>query len=110
MTKADVLAGARGKPVPFESDGFKCLLRPLSFGERQDLFAWLQSHRDEPGSALVLQAKLIVSGVCDEAGLPLLEPADVRDFGGPLADELAKEIGRRNGLDGKAAGEPGKAE
>lgn len=110
MTKADVLNGARGKPVEYVStDGFKCLLRPLSFGERRELFDWHQQHSEEPGSAMELQAKFLLLAVCDEQGKPLLEPADLNDFAGPLADEVAKEIARRNGLDGKASAETGKA-
>ncbi len=108
MTKDDVLRAARGKPVPFEFDGFGCLLRPLSYGERQELFAWGREHAQEPGSGLVLQGRLVLMTVCDENGGPLLEPGDLAQFGGLLVDAIAIEVTRRNGIDGQGAGEPGK--
>lgn len=108
MTKADVLAGARGRPVPFEFDGFRCLLRPLSFGERQELFQWSRDHGEEPGSGLALQAKVVAMAVCDEAGNRLLDESDLVGFAVPIAEAVATEVARRNGVDGKAAGEPGK--
>ncbi|VTS03530.1 unnamed protein product [Gemmata massiliana] len=108
MTKDDVLKGARGKPVPFEFDGLTLLLRPLSFGERSELFAWGREHAQEPGSGLALQARLVLFAVCDESGSPILEPADLNQFGVGLVDALAQEIARRNGIDGQGAGEPGK--
>lgn len=108
MTKSDVIAGARGKPVLFEFEGFRCLLRPLSFGERSDLFAWSRAHGEEPGSGLELQTKVALLGVCDEKGAPLLEAADLREFDGRVVEAISSEVARRNGVDGKAAGEPGK--
>lgn len=108
MTKADVLAGAKGKPVPFEFEGFKCLLRPLSFGERSDLFAWSREHGEEPGSGLVLQGKVVLLAVSDENGSPLLDEPDLREIDGRIMEAISTEVARRNGVDGKAAGEPGK--
>lgn len=108
MTKADVLAGARGKPVPFEFEGFGCLLRPLTFGERQELFEWSREHGTEPGSGLTLQAKVVALAVCDAGGNKLLEEADLIGFAVPIAEAIATEVARRNGVEGKAAGEPGK--
>ena len=110
MTRDDVLRGARGKPVPFEFDGFTCLLRPLSYGERQELFAWSRDRGQEPGSGLALQGRLVLMAVCDENGATLLEPGDLNQFGGPLVDALALEVARRNALDGQGAGEPGKGQ
>lgn len=108
MTKADVLAGARGKPVPFEFEGFRCLLRPLSFGERSDLFAWSREYGDKPGSGLELQGKVVLLAVSDEQGVPLLAEPDLRDIDGRIMEAITAEVARRNGVDGKAAGEPGK--
>ncbi|AMV30055.1 hypothetical protein VT84_37020 [Gemmata sp. SH-PL17] len=110
MTKDDVLRAARGKPVPFEFDGFTCLLRPLSYGERQELFAWGREHAQEQGSGLALQGRLVLMALCDETGVALLEPTDLNQFGGPLVDAIALEITRRNGLDGQGSGEPGKGQ
>lgn len=107
MTKSDVLAGAKGKPVEFVSGEFKCLLRPLSFGERRELFDWHTAHKDVPGSGLALQEKVLLAAVCDERGAALLTADDLADFDGALADTVAQEIMRRNGLDGRAAGESG---
>jgi hypothetical protein len=107
VNKQDVLKGARGKPVPFEADGFRCFLRPLTWGERRELFEWGRENGEKPGSGLELQERMILAALCDEGGKPLLEAADLKEFDGPLMDALAKEITRRNALDGKA-GEPGK--
>lgn len=109
MTKADLLSAARGKPVSFDGpDGFTCLLRPLSWGERKELFDWLTAHRDEPGSGLELESRLITLAVCDGSGATLLVAGDLTDFALNVSDAVAKEVARRNGMDGKA-GEPGKS-
>ncbi len=115
MTKDDVLKGARGKPTPFEfarGDGqtFKCLLRPLTYGERRDLFDFSRDHGNEPGSGMELQARILTLTVCDENGKPLLEPADLRDVDVEVIEAVAAEVARRNGVDGRKAGEPGKGE
>ncbi len=108
MTKADLLSAAKGKPVPFEGpDGFSCLLRPLTWGERKGLFEWLGAHRDDPGSGLELDQKLILAAVCDEAGVNVLDPEDLTGFALHVSEAIAKEVAKRNGMDGKA-GEPGK--
>lgn len=107
MTKADVLAGAKGKPTEFTFEEFKCLLRPLTFGERRELFEWHEKHKDEAGSGMRLQEKFLLYAVCDETGKKLLDEVDLDDFAGPIADAVAKEVARRNGLDGKAGGEQG---
>lgn len=109
MTKADLLAGARGRPVPFELDGFSCLLRPLTFGDRQALFDYIRERGEEPGSGVGLQAKIVTLAVCDEQGQPLLTEADLAGFAVPIAEAIATEVARRNGIDGKGAGAPGKA-
>lgn len=109
MTKQDVINGARGKPAPFDGpDGFACLLRPLTWGERKELLEWLRQHGEEPGSAMLLQEKFLLAGVSDDQGKPLLAAEDLAGFAGPIADAVAKEVARRNGLDG-GAGEPGKS-
>ena len=104
MTKADVLAGCRGKPVPFEYDGFKCLLRPLSRLEQAVLFAWFKEQKETVGAGLELQAKFILMAVCDEAGTTLLDPADLDQFSAGLVAVLADEIASRNGMGKTDAG------
>lgn len=101
MTKADVLAGARGKPTVFEFEEFKCLLRPLTFGERRKLF-------DMPG--LEVEQSLFLWAVSDGAGNRLLAEDDLADFALPVFNAVVSEVARRNGLDGKTSGEPGKEE
>lgn len=113
MTKEDVLKGAKGKPAPFtlNRDGcepFKCLLRPLTYGERRDLFDFSQQHGTEPGSGMELQARVVTLTVCDAEGKPILDAADLRGFDVEVIEAIAAEVARRNGIDGKKAGEPGK--
>jgi len=108
VTKTDVLNGAKGKPVPFEFEGFTCLLRPLLWPERHALIEYVRDHGSEPGSGLELQTRFVLAGVSDADGKPLLERDDIEAFSVTIADAVAKEVAKRNGLDGKAAGEPGK--
>jgi hypothetical protein len=115
MTKDDVLKGARGKPTPFKlqrADGqvFECLLRPMTYGERRELFDFSRDHGNEPGSGMELQARVVTLTVCDESGKPLLEPADLGGFDVEVIEAIAAEVARRNGVDGRKAGEPGKGE
>lgn len=100
MKKQDVLNGARGKPKEFVGpDGFQCLLRPLTWGERKELLEWLKEHGQEPGSGLQLQEKLLLAGISDAEGKPLLTAEDLKDFDGSIADAVTKEIQARNGMD-----------
>lgn len=108
MTKADVLAGAKGRPLPFEFDGFTFLLRPLNVADRLELFEYLREHGKEPGSGIEVQRRIVLKAVCDEAGNLLLESADLEGFGLPTFEAIADEASRRSGTDGKASGEPGK--
>lgn len=108
MTKDDVLKGARGRPVPFEFDGCTVLLMPLQVRDRLELFEYVREHGQEPGSGIELQRRLVLKAVSDESGRPLLEPGDLDGFALPTFEAIAAEVSRRNGTDGKAAGEPGK--
>lgn len=96
MTAADVMQAARGKPVPFVSGDFSCLLRPMSFAERREVFGWHDAGKD--GEAL--QAWLVTAFVVDESGAPLVACLD--DWSVSLVGEVAREVLRRAGLGGDA--------
>ena len=90
MTAADVIAGAKGKPSPFEFNGYTYLLRPLTKTEVNDMIA----RRTEPDS----DARLLALVVCDEDGKPVLSEADVPNLPFVAIQALFKEILSRNGL------------
>lgn len=102
MTKADVIAGVNGSPVPSEARP-GVLLRPLRYGDRAALMAWQKEHGGQPGAGEVLQRKLVALTVSDPAGVLLLAESDVDELGAVAVDELAGEAARRNGLAGGKA-------
>lgn len=103
MTKADLLKAAKGKPSRFDGpDGFSCLLRPLTWGERKELFEWFAANKANANAGMELQAKFITLAVCDEQGAPLLTANDLPALGLEIADAIAEEVARRNGLGAKA--------
>lgn len=91
MTADDVIAGARGKPVPFEFGGFTYLLRPLTRSEMLGVF--------EVKDGYATQAALLALAVCDESGVPVLSESDVPELPNAAIDAVAREILRRNGVD-----------
>jgi hypothetical protein len=107
MTKADVIAGLAGKPVPFTVHGLDVLLRPLRYSDRTEAFNWYRDNKDAPNAGVGLQRKLVAMSVCDESGSLLLSEADVDLLDSLKIDAIAKEISRRSGTDGKDE-EPGK--
>lgn len=98
MTAQDVIAGAKGKPVPFEFDGFSCLLRPLTYGERNELFAWRE--RNDPKLGEELPRWLLTRAVCDESGRPILAPGDLDGFDLRVVDAVANAVLLRAGIGG----------
>jgi hypothetical protein len=106
MTKAELLAAARGKPLPFEFAGFTCHLLPIAWGELKSLRANHERGNAEKAEAFTYE--VIARAVCNETGEILLTAADCEQF--PLAtlDALFNEIARRSGV--SKAAEPGKAE
>jgi hypothetical protein len=95
LTAADVIAGAKGKPAPFEYLDYTYLLRPLTQAEVNDLIA----RRQESGS----DARLLALVICDGDGKPVLSEADVPNLPFVAIQALFKEILDRNGL-GDAGG------
>lgn len=99
MTAQDVLNAAKGKAAPFEFDGETYHLRPLSFGERREVFAWHEQGKAGDG----LQVWLVQSCLCDAFGRSIpLSASEVDGFDVRLVDAIAKEILRRAGLVGDA--------
>ncbi len=109
MTKTDVLAALAAKPVPFDTAGGAVLLRPLRFGDRSTLLAWVREQRDKEGSGFDLQKKLVALSVCDEAGGLLLSEAEVDGLDPLTIEAIATEASRRSGMDPKEDA-PGKAQ
>jgi hypothetical protein len=108
MRKEDLINGLRGKPVPFEVDGFTVHLRPLAASDRVGLLAWYRANRKEPDAAHTLQHKLIALAVVDpDNGGALLTEADAAALPALAVDAISEEVARRNGLgkdDGDDAG------
>lgn len=101
MRKEDVIAGLRGKPVPFEVDGFAVHLRPLTAADRAALFGWYRERKDDPTAPLHLMTKLIAAAVVDpHTGEQLLTEADAAALPGAAHEAIAEEVARRNGLGG----------
>lgn len=103
MTAEDVIAGATGKPQPFEFLGFTYLLRPVTRLELRDLNA-----AREGGSGEQLQAKVVALAVCDESGKPLLTAEQVPQLPNAAIDALCDEIARRNWMPPEGKGDSAK--
>lgn len=103
MTAEDVIAGAMGKPVPFEYLGYTYHLRPITRLELRDLNAGREN-----GDGALLQAKVVALAVCDEAGKPLLTVEQVPQLPNAAIDALCDEIARRNWMPPEGKGDSAK--
>lgn len=96
---SDFLSQLKSKPAPFKGDGFEVILRPITFDERQELFAWLDANKDSPLKGTELEPKLVALTLCDADGKPLLGEKEVRQQIDPdKIDAIAREAGIRCGL------------
>jgi hypothetical protein len=96
MTKHDLLAAARGKPVPFEFAGFACFLLPVPWGEMKQF--QLRHKEGDAETAEAVTFELIAAAVCDEGGNRLLEAADCPKLPLSTINALTNEIARRSGV------------
>lgn len=103
MTAEDVIAGAKGKPQPFECLGFTYHLRPITRLELRELNA---AREGVDGAAL--QAKVVALAVCDEAGKPLLTEEQVPLLPNAAIDALSDEIAKRNWMPPEGKGDSAK--
>lgn len=96
MTKDELFAAARGRPAPFEYEGFRCYLLPVAWG---DLRALQSRHKDGDGADDErLTLEVVAQAVCDEEGGAILEPDDCLRFPLPLLKALFEEVARRSGV------------
>lgn len=96
MTKAELLAAARGKPLPFEFSGFACFLLPLPWGEMKDVQGKHKEGDDATAEAMTFE--FVARAVCDESGARLLDPSDVPQLPLSTIRALSEEIARRSGV------------
>jgi hypothetical protein len=96
LTAADVIAGAKGKPAPFEFFGFTYLLRPLTRSEVVSLREWSAAEAGKAGFGEAMQTKIVALALCDESGKPLFEEPQVAGLPNAAINALADEIARRN--------------
>lgn len=103
--KEDYLAAARTAPAPFSFGATRVTLRTVTYGERAQLLAWHRDHKDDPDSGIVLVKKLVALALCDEAGNPVFNEAEVDQLDPAFVDAVGEEAGKRCGLYRKDDGE-----
>jgi hypothetical protein len=98
---SDFIASLRGKPQPFQTpSGLTVQLRPITIGERRDLFAWWESHKEDAGFGSALIGKYVSLGLIDGNGAQAVSERDVYSL--PLSavdfDAIGKEVAVRAGM------------
>jgi hypothetical protein len=102
VSKVDVLAGLRKKPVAVTVGDVTVHVKPLTVGQKESFAAW---RKDNPGPVGVV-GKLIAASLCDESGALLLgSPDEVADLDGGLCEVLCDKIAELNGMKAKAEGD-----
>lgn len=93
------LSGLKGKPSPFKlADGTEVYLRPITFDERNQLFAWLDENKEAANKGMELERRLVALALCDESGLMLCSCDEVGALDPDKVDALAIEVGARCGI------------
>lgn len=98
MTKADILAGLRKQPVPFEVAGLSLFLKPWTVATRMEFAVWRKAN---PGATPDLLVKLFTLSACDESGVLLFadaNPADLADLDGAAIEAVAARVVELNGI------------
>lgn len=102
MTKADLIAGLKRSPVPFEAGGLSLRLLPWTVATRTEFALW----RAENAGPVGLYAKLAALSVCDESGALILAdaaPAELEALDGLALEAIAERVLELNGMGASAA-------
>jgi hypothetical protein len=120
LTADDVIAGAKGKPQPFEYLGFTYLLRPVTRLEFRSFSSWRAEQGERDGVGRELQEWIVGLAVCDESGVSILATFDkdqpgkppvatrVPELPTPAIDAIADEVAKRNWMPPEGKGDSAK--
>lgn len=110
MTKADLIAGLKGKPVEFTTpSGAKVFLRPITGEPRVALEAWRAANEKDPGVNLRLAFRVVAEVLVDESGASFdFTPEEVAELPVIDTDAISREALIRSGM-AKREDDPGKA-